>query len=54
MKYKIKRLCYDDEVKSPLWTIIIYKNGKSFDVLKTQYSSFWEVFKNWIEATLFC
>ena len=52
MKYKIKRLCYNDGVKSPLWTI--YKNGKSFDVLKTQYSSFWEVFKNWIEATLFC
>lgn len=53
MKYKIKRVRYDDGSKSPWWTIVIYKNGRPFDELETQYSSFWEVFKLWLIATLF-
>lgn len=53
MKYKIKRVRYDDGSKSPWWTIVIYKNGRPFDELETQYSSFWTVFKLWLIATLF-
>ena len=53
MKYKINRVRYNDGTKSPWWTIVIYKNGKLFDELKTQYSSFWTVFKIWLKATLF-
>lgn len=53
MKYKIKRVCYDDGTKSPWLTIVIYKNGKPFDESQTQYSSFLTVFKIWLKATLF-
>ena len=53
MKYKIKRVRYDDGSKSPWWTIVIYKNGRPFDEMETQYSSFWTVFKLWLIATLF-
>jgi hypothetical protein len=53
MKYKIKRVYYNDGTKSPWWTIVIYKNGRSFDESKTQYSSFLTIFKIWLKAILF-
>ena len=53
MRYKIKRVRYDDGTKSPWWTIVIYENGRPFDELQTQYSSFWTIFKIWLKATLF-
>lgn len=53
MKYKIKRVRYNDGTKSPWWKIVIYKNGKPFDESQTQYSSFFTVFKIWLKATLF-
>ena len=34
MRYKIKRVRYDDGTKSPWWTIVIYKNGQPFDERK--------------------
>jgi len=52
MKYKIKRVYYDDGTKSPWWTILIYQNGVLFDESAIQYSSFWYVFKLWLAATL--
>lgn len=52
MKYKIKRVRYNDGTKSPWWTIIIYKDGKPFDESETQYSSFWTIFKIWLKAIL--
>jgi len=52
MKYRIKRVKYEDGTKSPWWTIVIYKNGLPFDESPVQYSSFWSVFKIWLATIL--
>lgn len=53
MKYRIKRVRYDDGTKSPWWKIVIYKNGKPYDESTAQYSSFFDVLKLWVKATIF-
>lgn len=53
LMYNIKKARYSDGTKSPWWTIVIYRNGKPFGELETQYSSFWIIFKIWLKAILF-
>ena len=52
MKYRIKRVKYNDGTKSPWWTIMVYKNGKPVGESATQYSSLWTIFKIWLKAIL--
>ena len=54
MKYRIKRVRYDDGTKSPWWKIVIYKYGKPYDESIAQYSSFLDVFRLWLKATILC